>query len=170
LAVLVQLALVQSDIVGVPLPDALGPGALHYLTTLPQHRSLLAEGVLVGVTGLLCRRAGPAPLLCALAAPLPVVLSGHAGGHSHEYAVTGLIVHVSSVTVWAGGLVGLGWVSVRAADHLPAAVTAFSRLALGCWVAVGVSGLVVASARLGSLAAMTATPYGHLLAARPPGC
>jgi putative copper export protein len=169
LAVLVQLAFVQSETVGKPLPDALGLGALPYLSTLPQQRGLLTQAVVVGLTGVLCRWAGPAPLLCALAAPLPVVLAGHAGGHADGYAVAGLILHVGSVTVWAGGLIGLCWLSVRAEGHLLAAVTVFSRIALGCWMAVGASGIVVASARLASLADVPGTPYGRLLAAKAAG-
>jgi putative copper export protein len=106
-------------------------------------------------------------LVGALAAlVVPAVLTGHSSAaEDHLLAVTTLAVHVVAASLWIGGLVAL-LVHGRGDDQLPTAVGRFSRLALLCLVATGLSGLVAASVVLGGPGAVLdalGTGYGWLL-------
>ena len=106
-------------------------------------------------------------LVGALAAlVVPAVLTGHSSAaDDHLFAVTTLAVHVTAASLWVGGLAAL-LVYGRRDEQLPTAVGRFSRLALLCLVATGVSGLVAASVVLGGPGAVldaVGTGYGWLL-------
>jgi putative copper export protein len=92
---------------------------------------------------------------------LPLTTQGHAA-HNRltPYAVT---VHVLALSLWVGGLAAL-LIHVRAhPDLLAVAVPRFSNLALGCYVAVGASGLTAALAILGSPSQLWSSRYGLLV-------
>lgn len=141
-----------------------------FLTDLPAGR---AAGVVVaaaGIVALLARRcagAGAAALLLAVAGAgsvVPAVLTGHsAAAADHVLAVATLSVHVVAATAWVGGLLAL-LVYGRSRDDLAPAADRFSTLALGCFVASGLSGLLAAWLVLdGDPGAVLSSGYGWLL-------
>ncbi|MBD5785697.1 bifunctional copper resistance protein CopD/cytochrome c oxidase assembly protein [Cellulosimicrobium terreum] len=104
-------------------------------------------------------------LVLALAALLPVALSGHsAGADDHLNAVNSLLVHLVSVTVWVGGLVGLALLRPRIRRAaLPDVVGRYSVVAAWCFGAAVFSGVINASLRLASPTDLVTTTYGALL-------
>jgi len=90
-------------------------------------------------------------------------LAGHAGGSAdHETAVNGIAVHLLAAAVWVGGLLALVVLRHRLGDALGVVARRFSTVALWCFVALGLSGVMTASTRLGSWADL-GTPYGVLV-------
>jgi putative copper resistance protein D len=169
-AATVNLLASVSQVVGVPLGSLPSrTDLLWYGVDLPQGRSMLLV-VVVAVSlavwiGTVHSRLGLR--VWAVAAPAclaPLLSTGHAATASNHFLATEtLLVHVVAATLWTGGLLALV-VHVRAfPDVLPLAVTRFSRLALVCLVAVGVSGLVGAWTRLGPIGSLWQSPYGALL-------
>ncbi|WP_150250264.1 cytochrome c oxidase assembly protein [Nocardiopsis deserti] len=104
-------------------------------------------------------------LVLALAATTPPALTGHsASSGSHELAVTGLALHVVSISVWVGGVAALTYHALRRDAQDPsAAANRFSRLALWAYVGVAVSGAASALARLYSIEDLIATEYGLII-------
>ncbi|HEX2705184.1 MAG TPA: CopD family protein, partial [Candidatus Lustribacter sp.] len=99
----------------------------------------------------------------ALVALLPLALAGHASGSAdHETSVNALAVHLLAATVWVGGLAGIAILRPRLHPHLPVVVRRYSTIALVCFVALGVSGVLSAWLRIGSWAGL-ATSYGAVL-------
>ncbi|GAA2017232.1 cytochrome c oxidase assembly protein [Terrabacter terrae] len=90
-------------------------------------------------------------------------LAGHAGGSAdHETAVNGIAVHLLAAAVWVGGLLALVVLRHRLGDALGVVARRFSTVALWCFIALGVSGVMTASTRLGTWSDL-ATPYGVLV-------
>ncbi|SHI80749.1 putative copper resistance protein D [Nocardiopsis flavescens] len=126
---------------------------------------LLTTGILLfgrtvtGATGALWL------LVLALAATTPPALTGHsASAGAHELAVTGLALHVITISVWTGGLALLTFHAMRArGDAVETAAARFSRLALWAYVGVAISGLASALARIESLDALLRTEYGLII-------
>ncbi|CCH79991.1 conserved membrane hypothetical protein [Nostocoides japonicum T1-X7] len=103
--------------------------------------------------------------VCLVGASI-LALTGHsAGAVDHETAVNALGVHLLSITVWVGGLLGLAALRPVLGVDLGACVGRFSVLALWCYVAVAVSGIQQAWIRLGSISGL-ATAYGALIVAK----
>jgi putative copper export protein/cytochrome c oxidase assembly factor CtaG len=170
LAATVHLLASVSQVVGVPLGSLLGrTDLLWYGVDLPEGRSMLLV-VVVAVSlalwiGTVHSRLGlRAWAVTAPASLAPLLSTGHAATASNHFLATEtLLVHVVAATLWTGGLLALV-VHVRAfPDVLPVAVARFSRLALVCLVAVGVSGLGGAWTRLGPIGSLWQSPYGALL-------
>lgn len=92
--------------------------------------------------------------------------TGHAAGAaSHELAVSSMFLHLAGAALWVGGLGTLAVVRVRGGlgrSDLAPAVARYSAIALWCYVAVALSGVVNASIRVEDLADLT-TDYGVLL-------
>ncbi|GII90087.1 bifunctional copper resistance protein CopD/cytochrome c oxidase assembly protein [Sinosporangium siamense] len=106
-------------------------------------------------------------LLLALATLLPPALTGHASSSpNHDLATTGVAVHVISMALWVGGLVVVAVHAMRKQPHLDIAAARFSRMALWCFIALGLSGLFAALARLTSLGDLFTSSYGWLLIAK----
>ena len=118
---------------------------------------------------------GEAVLLGA-AALLPVAAAGHAAavepGTARAITLDGL--HVIVAGVWVGGLLPLALLLREAAtsagaDARPYAVLAarrFSRLALGAVLTLAVTGTLLATLHVGSVAGLVGTSYGRLLLAK----
>lgn len=167
--------LTVSRLVGVP-PTALDPSSLRvFFVDTGAGRAALLVVALSGAVALAARRrggtAGARPLLVVALAALvvPVVLSGHSSAaDDHVVAVTTLAVHVVAASLWVGGLGGLLWWG-----RAPVAATErFSALALTCWVATAVSGVLAAGLVLGGAGAVVAalgSGYGALLLAKTLG-
>lgn len=107
-------------------------------------------------------------LVAALVAVTPPALTGHsASSGSHELAVTGLALHLISISVWVGGLAAVTYHAVRTDGEAPAtAAHRFSRVALWAYVGVAVSGAASALARLESIDHLFGTEYGLIIVAK----
>ncbi|WP_089301756.1 cytochrome c oxidase assembly protein [Haloechinothrix alba] len=101
--------------------------------------------------------------LFSITGVLPVAFTGHsASGGAHDLATDSLVFHLVAAALWVGGLiavVALGW---RRSPHIGLAARRFSSVALACWVAMALSGLVNAFVRV-SPASILETQYGLLL-------
>ncbi|WP_432921318.1 cytochrome c oxidase assembly protein [Microbispora sp. CA-135349] len=169
--------LTLSDFLGLPPGDALRSGALTaFLLYIPQGQAFLtvtlaALAIAAGSFPARGARSWSAPLrvvllAVALFAVLPPVYVGHsASAADHNLAVLSLMAHVAAVAMWTGGLYALV-AHLRAAPGLTVAVRRFSTLALGCYVAVGASGLLNAWVRLGSPPLLWQSRYGLLVLAK----
>ncbi|MEU2975287.1 copper resistance D family protein, partial [Nocardiopsis alba] len=104
-------------------------------------------------------------LIAALVAITPPALTGHsASSGAHELAVTGLALHVISISVWVGGLAAVTYHALRPEGEAPgAAAHRFSRMALWAYVGVAISGVASALARLYSLDDLFGTEYGRII-------
>ena len=121
-------------------------------------------------------------LTAALASTWAV--ADHAGtGIQVPLAVPSDVVHLSAVAIWLGGLVMIATILLRrprmpgarlaggavkrrgqaATAEAARAVSRFSPIALGCVVAIVVTGTYQAWRGVGSLGALTGTTYGRLL-------
>ncbi len=159
-----------AEIVGTPLPAGLGTSmTLRFWFELPQGRALglvVAAALGVAALGRSTRLTSPARARMLLGAALlslgPLLATGHARTAAHHFlAAELLLVHVVTATVWVGGVLVL-LLHVERAD-LPVALPRFSRLALACFLAVGLSGLAGAWVRLGLDPAAWGSSYGLLL-------
>lgn len=164
------LVFTLSDILGEPVGQVTAGNELAgYVGRLPQGTALLFVVLLAAVIALLARTAatpGAAAglLAVALVALLPPPLTGHsASAPNHELAVTALALHVAALAPWVGGLAALAWYAARDGDHLGVAADRFSRMALWCFVAVGVSGVANAVSRLPDPAELLTSAYGRLV-------
>jgi putative copper export protein len=140
-------------------------------------RAALLGGALVAVvaaTASRCSVVGARVLLAVAltALVLPVVLSGHSSAaEDHVAAVSALGVHVVAATVWIGGLLAL-LVHGRRSQALTLAAPRYSRVALACFVATGLSGVLAAWLVLGGSGAVLdalGTGFGALLVAKTAG-
>ncbi|MCX5065837.1 bifunctional copper resistance protein CopD/cytochrome c oxidase assembly protein [Micromonospora lupini] len=161
------LVLTVSDLLGQP-PATLRPATVvSFATTISQGQSLMLQAGLALTVALLARAGVSRGLaatvtILALVAVLPPAFTGHsAGAGNHQIAVTSLALHVLAAAVWVGGLVAL--VMVRRSRLLAEAASRYSRLALGCFVAVTVSGLANATVRLGAVDQLWQSRYGWLV-------
>lgn len=164
--------LTLSRLVGSP-PAALPWASVRvFLEDTGAGRAAVLGVVLTGVVALGAARstaAGARVLLVVAGGALvvPVVLSGHsAGADDHVLAVTTLAVHVVAAAVWVGGL---GALLLHGRAALPEAAPRFSRLALGCFLATALTGVLAGWVVLGGTAALVAalgTGYGALLLAK----
>ncbi|MCO6005599.1 bifunctional copper resistance protein CopD/cytochrome c oxidase assembly protein [Actinoallomurus purpureus] len=159
-----------SDILGEPVATVAGGNELSsYVGQLPQGTAMMIVVLLAAMIALLTRTAatpGSAAglLVVALVALLPPPLTGHsASSPNHELAISGLAMHVVALAPWIGGLLVLGWHAAHDGDHLGVAAHRFSRMALWCFVAVGVSGVANAISRLPDPAQLFTSDYGRLV-------
>jgi copper transport protein len=93
-------------------------------------------------------------------------LSGHAGtGSQVPLALLADAVHIAGVSLWVGALPVLAYALLPTADldTLRSAVPRYSQLALGCVIAIIVSGSYQSWREVGSLDALTSTDFGRLL-------
>jgi cytochrome c oxidase assembly factor CtaG/putative copper export protein len=168
-----QIPLTLSNVLAEPLSGVTTPTLVsQFVTQTDLGRALAAQFVLataLAVTAFLVESTAGAVwlLVLALACLVPQALVGHAASAvGHTLAVGSLLVHVLAASLWAGGLLGLAAAARRGVAGLRYAVPRFSTLALWCFVAVAVSGIVNAGVRLGSLDALLTTSYGGLVLAK----
>ncbi|WP_329104003.1 bifunctional copper resistance protein CopD/cytochrome c oxidase assembly protein [Micromonospora sp. NBC_01699] len=170
LASLAALCLTLADVLGLPIAEAVSPtSVVNFATTVQLGQALALSGWMTGAIFLICRaaltpRTAGVALLLAVLAMVPPVFTGHAAAASnHQLAVSGLLLHVVPVAVWAGGLLALALTGRARTDQLAIAVRRFSPLAAGCLLLVAASGLVSAYVRLPGPGALVDTPYGQLV-------
>jgi putative copper resistance protein D len=159
-----------SDILGIPAGRVVGGSELSsYVGQLPQGTALMFVVLLAALVALLARTAvtpGSAAglLVVALVALLPPPLTGHsASSPNHELAISALAMHVVALAPWVGGLLLLVWHAAHRGDHLGVAAQRFSRMALWCYVAVGVSGAANVVSRLPDPSLLYTSDYGRLV-------
>lgn len=168
-AVVVHL-LTLSDLIGQPVWDALGgEGFRSYTTSIPQGQAYAAVVVLalamIPAARLTLGHGGAIALLClGMATVIPPSLVGHSSsGDYHHSTTVAILIHTVAMAVWVGGLVAVAWYAGQRGRELPRVASAFSTVALSCYVLVGASGVMNAWVRLGSLTDVFTTTYGILL-------
>lgn len=172
-AAILMVPLSVSDALGRPVTMVLSPGLLTRIVpkladpTSWVQTAVIAALVLIGCRTVLTWGWSAVLFLLALAGPLPVALTGHSSaGGSHDLATDSLMVHVIAAALWVGGLAAvLGLAMARSADRSTALATAvprFSALALVCWLALAVTGVVNALVRIPFLS-LFGTAYGALV-------
>lgn len=166
-ALLVPLTV--SDVSGHPLRDHLNPVTLWSLSNLVdtavawRWTAFLAAAVMLASLAVLRWWWTPLLLAGSLLTLLPLGLSGHsAAGGAHDLAVNSLMIHLVAAGLWAGGLLALLVHAMRGGAHTALAARRFSAVALWCFVAMGLSGVLNALVRL-SPGALLTSEYGRLV-------
>ncbi|SCF25009.1 putative copper resistance protein D [Micromonospora viridifaciens] len=169
-AALALIVLTVSDVLGFPLQRLNGAAVISFASSISQGRALLLQAGLALAVAVLAR-VGVSRGLAATAAVLalvgvtPPAFTGHAAGAgNHQIAVSSLVVHVLAAALWIGGLAAL--LTVRRSRHLADAASRYSRLALGCFTAVAISGITNAAVRLGTVDQLWQSRYGWLVAGK----
>lgn len=169
-ALLVPLTI--SDVSGHPLVDCLNPVRLWPLASLVdtatawRWTAFLAAAVMLVSLRVLRWTWTPVLLAGSLLTLIPLALTGHsAAGGAHDLAVNSLLIHLVAACVWAGGLLALLIHALRGGDHADLAARRFSAVALWCFVAMGLSGVLNALVRV-SPAALLTSEYGWLVVAK----
>ena len=166
----VTLLFTLSDLLGVPLTRIDYQGTLAgFIAQVDQGKALavvLLLTVIIAAAARNVRTLNSAALLVVLSitATLPPALTGHsASAASHDIATSSLLVHVVAITLWVGGLAALVMHGRSAPAALRAAAPRFSALALWCFCAAGLSGVVNAWVELRNPAQLVTTSYGWLV-------
>ncbi|MGA5464800.1 cytochrome c oxidase assembly protein [Mycobacterium sp. NPDC050041] len=169
-ALLVPLTV--SDVSGQPLRDHLGPAEIWAAADLVdvagawRWTALLAAAVTVAALPVLRWSWTPALLAGALISLVPLALTGHSSsGGAHDLATNSLLIHLIAGALWAGGLFALLAHALRGGDHADLAARRFSALALWCFVAMAISGIVNALVRV-PLDELLRSQYGALVLAK----
>ncbi len=166
-ALLVPLTI--SDVSGQPFTAHLNPASLWSLAGIInisaawRWTALLAA--VLTVASLPVLRWSWTPLLVAgsLATLLPLGLTGHSSaGGSHDLATNSLLIHLVAGSLWAGGLLALLTHVVRGGQHADLAARRFSTIALWCFGAMAVSGVVNALVRIRP-SDLLSSDYGRLV-------
>jgi putative copper resistance protein D len=169
-ALLVPLTI--SDVSGHPLVDHLNPvtiwrlADLIYTASAWRWTAMLAATVMLASLSVLRWSWTPLLLAGSLMTLVPLGLTGHSSaGGSHDLATNSLLIHLAAATLWAGGLLALLTHALRGGAHTDLAARRFSAIALWCWVAMALSGLVNALVRVTPSDLLT-TGYGRLVVAK----
>ncbi|CAM3421170.1 bifunctional copper resistance protein CopD/cytochrome c oxidase assembly protein [Kibdelosporangium persicum] len=126
--------------------------------------ALVAAVIAIAATRVETRRSSRLLLGLALFGLVPVASSGHSSsGGDHDWATSSLLVHLVAAALWVGGLVAI--LAYRKGEHLTAAVTRYSTVALWCWIALAASGVINALVRVRPPNLVT-TSYGWLVIAK----
>jgi cytochrome c oxidase assembly factor CtaG/putative copper export protein len=169
-ALLVPLTI--SDVSGKPITAHLNPATMWSLASLINIASawrltaLLAAAVMLASLPVLRWSWTPLLLVASLATLIPLGLTGHSSaGGSHDLATNSLLIHLVAASLWAGGLLALLAHVFRGGQHVDLAARRFSSIALWCFVAMAVSGIVNALVRVLPSDLLT-TAYGRLVLAK----
>lgn len=169
-ALLVPLTI--SDVSGKPLHEHLNPAEVWRVTALVDTASawrwtaFLALAVAVASRSVLRWAWAPVLFAGSLLTLVPLGLTGHsAAGGSHDMAANSLLIHLIAGALWTGGLLALLAHGLRGGDHTDLAARRFSAVALWCFVAMLISGIVNALVRIAP-AELFSTAYGALVVAK----
>jgi putative copper resistance protein D len=169
-ALLVPLTV--SDVTGQPLVSRLSPSAIWSVASLVdtatawRWTAFIAAAVTLASLPVL--RWSWTPLLFAgsLVTLFPLALTGHSSaGGSHDMATNSLLIHLIAAELWAGGLLALLAHALRRGEHADLAARRFSAVALWCFVAMALSGVVNALVRI-QLGDLLHSGYGWLILAK----
>ncbi|GAA2278853.1 cytochrome c oxidase assembly protein [Nonomuraea roseoviolacea subsp. roseoviolacea] len=163
-----------SDSWGQPLPQAITTA--NYLSSYATQTSqgialtlviLFSVAISLFSRGAITAGAAAGLLVFALVTMLPPALTGHASSSpNHGLATSALSLHLLALALWVGGLVVLAVHAVRREPRLDVAAARFSRMALWCYVGVGVSGVFSVVARLSAVSDLWTSSYGVLVVAK----
>jgi len=152
LSSLVFFVATLADILGGGFTDALDTNTMRsFVSQILLGRYLLAQTLVAFIVGyLILRLKRVIPTLIILLISLvaiaaPALESHSASGGSHALATGSMLLHVAGLTLWAGGLFALMFIS---AEDRKIAVPRFSVMALWAAIIVVLSGLINAWARL----------------------
>jgi cytochrome c oxidase assembly factor CtaG/putative copper export protein len=178
-AMLVPLTV--SDVTGQPLTSRLSPEAIWTVAGLIENagtwRWTALFAAIVTVLSIPVLRWSWTPVLFAgaLVTLLPLALTGHSSaGGSHDLATNSLLIHLIAGAIWAGGLLALLAHALRAGSggqergdrgitqHGGLAARRFSAVALWCFVAMALSGIVNAFVRI-NVGDLLHSGYGWLV-------
>ena len=169
-ALLVPLTI--SDVSGHPITAHLNPVSLWSLASLINISSawrwtaLLAAAVMLASLPVLRWSWTPLLLVASLATLIPLGLTGHSSaGGSHDLATNSLLIHLVAAGLWAGGLLALLVHVLRDGQHADLAARRFSVIALWCFGAMALSGVVNALVRI-LPSDLLGTDYGRLVLAK----
>ncbi|WP_248959538.1 cytochrome c oxidase assembly protein [Sphaerisporangium perillae] len=162
-----------SETLGTPVVDVLGGNELtSYASQVPQGIALTLV-VLFGAAialfsrGAITAGASGGLLVLALATLMPPALTGHSSSApNHGLATTSVALHLLVLSLWVGGLLLLCVHALRQEPHLDLAAQRFSRMALWCFVGVGLSGAFSALSRLTSVQDLFTSSYGLIILAK----
>ncbi len=166
-ALLVPLTI--SDVSGQPFSAHLNPANLWSLAGIInisaawRWTALLAAALTV--VSVVVLRWSWTPLLLAgsLVTLVPLGLTGHSSaGGSHDLATNSLLIHLVAGSLWAGGLLALLTHVVRGGQHADLASRRFSTIALWCFGAMALSGVVNALVRIRP-SDLLSSDYGRLV-------
>jgi len=169
-ALLVPLTL--SDVSGQRFVEHLNPREIWSLAGLVdtadawRWTALLAAAVTLASLPVLRWSLTPALLAGVLVTLLPLGLTGHSSaGGSHDLATNSLLIHLLAACLWAGGLLAVLAHALRGGEHADLAARRLSAVALWCFVAMALSGVVNALVRI-RVTDLVSTEYGRLVAAK----
>ncbi|MDH2424655.1 cytochrome c oxidase assembly protein [Sphaerisporangium sp. TRM90804] len=159
-----------SETLGLPVAEVVGGEALtSYASQVSQGIALtlvvlFATALALFSRGAITAGAAGGLLALALVTLLPPALTGHSSSApNHGLATTSVAMHLLVLSLWVGGLLLLCAHAFRGEPHLDVAAHRFSRMALWCFVGVGLSGLFSALARLTAVQDLFTTSYGVLV-------
>ena len=166
-ALLIPLTI--SDVSGQPFTAHLNPASLWSLAGIInisaawRWTALLAAVVTVASLPVLRWSWTPLLLGGSLLTLIPLGLTGHSSaGGSHDLATNSLLIHLVAGSLWAGGLLALLTHIVRGGQHADLAARRFSTIALWCFGAMAVSGVVNALVRIRP-SDLLSSDYGRLV-------
>ena len=166
-ALLVPLTV--SDVSGQPLRDHLNPAAIWSAASLVETAgawrwtAFIAAAVTVAALPVLRWSWTPVLLAGSLLTLMPLGLTGHSSaGGAHDLATNSLVIHLVAAALWAGGLLALLVHALRSGDQADVAARRFSALALWCFVAMAISGVINALVRIRP-PDLVSTEYGWLV-------
>jgi putative copper export protein len=169
-ALLVPLTV--SDVSGHPVTEFVNPvtlwSAADIVSTAGAWRWTALLAAAVTIASLPVLRWSPTPFLFigALVTLIPLGLEGHSSsGGSHDLGTNSLLIHLFAGALWAGGLLALLVHALRGGEHAGLAARRFSKVALWCFVAMALSGIVNALVRI-RLGELVDTSYGRLVLAK----
>ncbi|KUI25480.1 cytochrome c oxidase assembly protein [Mycobacterium sp. GA-2829] len=164
--------LTVSDVSGQPLRDHLNPMEIWSVAGLVdvagawRWTALLAAVVTLAALPVLRWAWTPVLFAGSLLTLMPLGLTGHSSsGGAHDLATNSLLIHLVAGALWAGGLLMLLVHALRGGAHGDVAARRFSAVALWCFVAMALSGVINALVRM-SPADLFRTEYGALVAAK----
>lgn len=166
-----MVPLTVSDVSGQPLTTRLSFADIWAVADLIQiagaWRWTALFAILVTVVSIPVLRWSWTPLLFAgsLFTLLPLALTGHSSaGGSHDVGTNSLLIHLIAGALWAGGLLALLVHALRGGvgGHADVAARRFSAIALWCFVAMALSGVINALVRVRP-SDLVSTSYGALV-------
>ena len=167
-ASLLVLLLTLSDILAVSLWEVTDlEFVVSFITQIDEGRYLMLQvllGIIAGWTLQQCKSRVEllfAFLFLAVAGVLPA-FTGHSTANIEHWIVsTIMIVHLASMLIWIGGVVGILIVGVN-----QEILTRFNRLALAAYVAIVLSGVASTFSRVGSWTDFWGDRYAAVLGAK----
>ncbi len=172
LAGFVQVLLGFSDISLLPMSSPrFGSAFMATVMQLEPLRNEIFVAVIALVVSSFAAIARSRPWTVGLAflslfALVPLAFSGHSSSNvDHETAVNMLGVHLVSVTIWVGGLIGIIALRDVIGNALTIVLERFSYVAAWCFAGVAISGIILAVAQVQSFSDVV-KPYGMLVIAK----